>query len=162
MSHGPVPQASPDDARQGSVKRWELERVILESKISDGSKIIGLTIVRHWSARHNMARLRLVTIAQEVGKSNRTVIRGVNELVDHQIFVRVRTGRASILRLGNAAKNHTLMTNSRSDILDTSEWTKRPPRPRTGTRFKEFCPVHESTEDDGERYVKDIEFYLGM
>lgn len=144
------------------MKRWELERVIFESRVSAGSKVIGLVIVRHWSAKYNMARLRLDTIASEIGKTNRTVIRGVNELIAHNIFVRVRTGRASILRLGSAAKNQPLHTNSGSDILDTSEWTKKPPKPRTGTRFKEFCPSEGSTEDSGERYTKDMEFYLGF
>lgn len=144
------------------MKRWELERIIFESKVSDGSKVIGLVIVRHWSTKYDMARLRLDTIAQEIGKTNRTVIRGVNELIAHNIFVRVRTGRASILRLGSAAKNHHLHTNSGSDIFDTSEWAKKPPKPRTGTRFKEFCPLPESTEDSGERYTKDMEFYLGF
>jgi len=144
------------------VKRWELESIIFESKVSDSAKIIGLVVVRHWSASHNMARLRLKTIADEIGKTNRTVIRGVNELKAAGIFVRIKTGRSSILRLGEMAKKLVQHTNSRGDINVTAGRTKKPEKPRTGTRFKEFCHIEESAEDSGERYTKDMEFYLGF
>ena len=144
------------------MKRWELERIIFESRVSDGSKIIGLVIVRHWSAKNDMARLRLGTIAEEIGKTNRTVIRGVNELIEAGIFVRVRTGRASILRLGEASKKSGEYTNSGSDILDTSDRHRKPIFPKTGTRFKEYCPRAESTEDSGEFYTKTWELTLGF
>lgn len=144
------------------MKRWELARLIQAANISDRAKVVGLVIASHWSPTRNAARLRLATIAAEIGKANRTVIRAVNELVEAQIFVRVRTGRSSILRLGQAGKNSSPMTYSRSDTFDTSEWAKKPPKPKTGTRFKEFCPVEFSTEDKGERYTKDQEFILGF
>lgn len=140
------------------MKRWALESIIFESKVSDSAKIIGLVIVRHWSATHDMARLRLKTIADEVGKTNRTVIRGVNELIKAGIFIRIRTGRASILRLGPEAQKSTKHTNSGSDICDTT----KPIIPKTGTRFKEYCPPEFSTEDGGERYTKDWELVLGF
>lgn len=144
------------------MKRWTLEQIIFESKVSDSAKIIGLVIVRHWSTKHDMARLRLKTIADEIGKTNRTVIRGVNELIAADIFVRVKTGRASILRLGEYSKKSAKHTNSRSDILDTSEWVKKPIIPKTGTRFREYCPRAESTEDSGEWYTKQWELILGF
>jgi len=144
------------------VKRWALESIIFESKVSDSAKIIGLVIVRHWSATHDMARLRLKTIADEVGKTNRTVIRGVNELIAAGIFIRIRTGRASILRLGETAKKSTKHTNSGSDIGDTSQFKIKPIFTRTGSRFIEFCPRADSTEDAGERYVKDWELLQGF
>lgn len=144
------------------MKRWELARLIQAANISDRAKVVGMVIASHWSPTRNAARLRLATIAMEIGKANRTVIRAVNELIGAQIFVRVRTGRASILRLGRAGQNASALTYSGSDTFDTSEWAKKPPKPKTGTRFKEFCERPDSTEDSGERYTKDQEFYLGF
>jgi hypothetical protein len=54
------------------------------------------------------------------------------------------------------------MTNSGSVKSDTSQKPKKPIVPRTGTRFKEFCPREDSTEECGERYVKDWELVLGF
>ena len=144
------------------MKRWELARLIQAANISDRAKVVGMVIASHWSPTRDAARLRLATIAAEVGKANRTVIRAVNELIGAQIFVRVRTGRASVLRLGRVGQNSSALTYSGSDTFDTSEWAKKPPKPKTGTRFKEFCERLDSTEDSGERYTKDQEFYLGF
>lgn len=144
------------------MKRWELARLIQSADISDRAKVVGLVIASHWSPQRNAARLRLATIAAGVGKTNRTVIRAVNELIEAQIFVRVRTGRSSILRLGQVGKKSSACTYSGSDTFDTSEWDAKPRKPTTGTRFKEFCPREISTEDSGERYTKDWEFNLGF
>ena len=145
------------------MKRWELERIILESGVSDNAKIVGLVAVRHWSARYDCARITMKRFMEESGgKSKSTVTRAMNELVRAGIFVRIRTGRSSILRLGEYAKNQLHMTNSGSVKLDTSQFNKKPIVPRTGTRFKEYCPREDSTEDSGERYVKDWELVLGF
>ena len=135
--------------------------MIQRASVSDRAKVVGMVIASHWSAKKDAARLRLDTIATETDKSNRTIIRAINELIDAKIFIRVKTGRSSILRLGTVGKSSE-QTYSRSDIFDTSEWAKKSPKPRTGTRFKEFCPYGESTEDAGERYTKDCEFYHGF
>jgi hypothetical protein len=151
------------DCCGAGVKRWELARLIQASNISDRAKVVGLVIASHWSPKYDRARLRLETLMKESGgKSRITVIRAVNDLIEAQIFTRVRTGRSSILKLGERAEILKAQTDSGSITWDTSEWERKPPKPRTGTRFKEFCPVDISTEDSGERYTKDQEFYLGF
>lgn len=145
------------------MKRWELARLIQTADVSDRAKVIGLVIASHWSPTHDRARLRLNTLMVESGgKSRITVIRAVNDLVKAKIFTRVRTGRSSILKLGERAKISKAQTDSGSITWDTSEWVGRPQKPKTGTRFKEFCPGCDSAEDSGERYTKDQEFYLGF
>lgn len=145
------------------MKRRDLAQVIQGAKISDRAKVVGLVVASHWSPQYDRARLRLETIMAEAGgRSKRTVIRAVNELIEAQIFIRVRTGRSSILKLGALAEKIRSEVDSRSATFGTSEWAKKPPKPKTGTRFKEFCPMDESSEDPGERYTKDQEFYLGF
>lgn len=145
------------------MKRWELARLIQAANVSDRAKVVGLVIASHWSPQYDRARLRLETLMKEAGgKSRITVIRAVNDLIAAQIFVRVRTGRSSILKLGKQAEILKAQTDSGSITFDTSEWAKKPPKPKTGTRFKEFCERPDSTEDSGERYTKDQEFYLGF
>ena len=163
MSHGLVSQTPPDDARHGSVKRWELARVIQKATVSDRAKVVGLIVVAHWSPKYDRARMRLETIMQESGgKSRITVIRAINDLIAAGIFIRVRTGRSSILRLGKQAEILSSQTESGSITYDTSEFGTKAQKPRADTRFKAFCPREKSTEDTGERYTKDMEFYLGF
>lgn len=145
------------------MKRWELEKIILAAQLSNSAKVVGLVITSHWSPKYDRARIRLETMMKEAGgKSRITIIRAVNELIKAQIFIRVRTGRASIIKLGEYAKKSKEQTDSGSIIFDTSERVQRYRKPTTGTRFKEFCPLPESSEDSGERYTKDMEFYLGF
>lgn len=143
------------------MKRWELMQIIQAASVSDRAKVVGMCIASHWSPRSDAARLRLDTIGAEVGKSNRAVINAINDLIRAEIFVRIRTGRASILRLGSAAKRK-VPTYSGSEHLGRSERIKTAKKPTTGTRFSEFCEPEESTDDSGERYTKDMEFYLGF
>lgn len=145
------------------MKRWELAQVIQKANVPDRAKVVGLVIAAHWSPKYDRARMRLETIMQESGgKSRITVIRAINDLIAAEIFIRVRTGRSSILRLGKQAEILRSHTDSGSITFDTSECGRKAPKPRTGTRFKEFCPIERSTEDTGERYTKDMEFYLGF
>ena len=145
------------------MKRWELAQVIQKAKVPDRAKVVGLVIASHWSPQHNRARLRLETIMKEAGgKSRITVIRAVNDLIEAQIFIRVRTGRSSILKLGKQAEKSRSHTDSGSITSDTSEWAKKPIIPKTGTRFREYCPRAESTEDSGEWYTKQWELILGF
>jgi len=145
------------------VKRWDLESIILESGVSDNAKIVGLVLVRHWSARYDTARITMQRFMYESGgKSKSTVTRAMNELVKAGIFTRIRTGRSSIFRLGEYSKNQLHMTNSRSVKSGTSRRPKKPIIPQTGTRFKEYCPPSESTEDAGEMYTKHWELLLGF
>lgn len=145
------------------MKRWELAQVIQKASVHDRAKVVGMVIAAHWSPKYNRARLRLETIMQEAGgKSRITVIRAINDLIKAEIFIRVRTGRSSILKLGKRAEILKSYTDSGSITCDTSERARKAPKPRTGTRFKEFCPYEESTEESGERYTKDMEFYLGL
>ena len=140
-----------------------MARLIQSADISDRAKVVGSVIASHWSPQYDRARLRLETIMKEAGgKSRITVIRAVNDLVGAGIFIRVRTGRSSILKLGERAEFLKAQTDSGSITFDTSEWAAKPPKPKTGTRFREFCPREISTEDSGERYTKDQEFYLGF
>lgn len=145
------------------MKRWELAQVIQKANVPDRAKVVGLVIAAHWSPKYDRARLRLETIMKEAGgKSRITVIRAINDLVAAEIFIRVRTGRSSILKLGKQAEILKTYTDSGSITCDTSERVQRYRKPTTGTRFKEFCPLPESSEDSGERYTKDMEFYLGF
>ncbi|MDY0227231.1 MAG: hypothetical protein RBR38_10420 [Desulfomicrobium apsheronum] len=131
----------------------------MAAQLSNSAKVVGLVITSHWSPKYDRARIRIETMMKEAGgKSRITIIRAVNELIKAQIFIRVRTGRASILKLGKLAEKSKEQTDSGSIIFDTS----KPIIPKTGTRFKEFCPMHESTEDSGERYTKDWELVLGF
>lgn len=131
----------------------------MAAQLSNSAKVVGLVVASHWSPKYDRARIRLETMMKEAGgKSRITIIRAVNELIKAQIFVRVRTGRASILKLGEYAKKSKTQTDSGSIIFDTS----KPIIPTTGTRFKEYCPAEFSTEDSGERYTKDWELVLGF
>ena len=134
----------------------------MAARVNNTAKIVGCVIVRHWSEKYDRARLKLETIMAEAGCSRITVIRSINALIHAQIFVRVRTGRASILRLGEAGKNKGSRADSGSINLDTSKPRKRLPTPRTGTRFLEFCPADEREESAAEMAVKDAQFYLGF
>lgn len=145
------------------MKRQELAKLIQAADISDRAKVVGFVIASHWSPTHDRARLKLETLMKESGgKSRITVIRAVNDLVAAQIFVRVRTGRSSILKLGERAEKFKSEADSGSITWDTSEWGKKPIIPTTGTRFKEYCPPEESSEDSGELYTKHWELILGF
>ena len=145
------------------MQRWELAQAIQKASVPDRAKVVGMVIATHWSPKYNRARLRLETIMKEAGgKSRITVIRAINDLIKAEIFIRVRTGRSSILKLGKQAEILKTYTDSGSITCDTSERAQRYRKPTTGTRFKEFCPLPESSEDSGERYTKDMEFYLGF
>lgn len=137
--------------------------MIQDADIPARAKEVGAVIVNHWNAKLDRARLKLETImAESGGKSRITVIRAVNDLIAAGIFERVRTGRSSILRLGEKHRKISSDTDSRSITSMVCDWPKAPPKPKTGTRFREYCPADISTEDSGERYTKDQEFYLGF
>lgn len=110
------------------MKRWEVENAVKHAPISNSAKVVGLAIASHWSADKDQARLKLETIGREIGgKSNRTVIRAINELVQFGVFKRIKTGRSSILRPGFEKRNEGFATYSRGDKIDVylnPDWRK--------------------------------------
>ena len=145
------------------MRRQDLQQLIAAAPVSHRAKVVGFVVVSHWSTTADRARLRLDTIAAEIGgASTKTVTRGVNELIKAGIFERKKTGRASILTLGAEAQKINQKGDCRSDTSVRSKPQKRLPTPRTGTRFLEFCPADEREESAAEMAVKDAQFYLGF
>lgn len=88
------------EREHGVVLRDNLRAAILCAKLSPTAKIVGLEIAKRWSSKRACARIRLDTLSEAVGCSNKTITRAVNQIIDSGILIRIRTGRSSILRPG--------------------------------------------------------------
>lgn len=84
------------------VLREDVRSAVMEASVSCKAKVIGLEMANHWSAKHARLRVKLESLSGAAGKSKKATILGVNELIDANVFVRVRTGRSSIYYAGPA------------------------------------------------------------
>lgn len=84
------------------IPRDDIRAAVMAANVSFKAKVLGLKMADHWSSNRCRVRLRLEKLSDVIGKSRITTIRGINELVKENVFIRVRTGRASIYYAGSA------------------------------------------------------------
>lgn len=84
------------------IPRDDVRAAVMAASVSNKAKVLGLKMAEHWSSRRCRVRVRLEMLSEAINRSKKATILGLNELVRENVFVRVRTGRASIYYAGSA------------------------------------------------------------
>jgi DNA-binding MarR family transcriptional regulator len=95
--------------------RFELAKRIRESSVNPTAKAIGAALCARWMEGKGFAVVKASTLADELGRSRKTVLRALNDLVAAGLIGKQKTTRASL---------YTALSPEREALDDLLEGTK--------------------------------------